>query len=437
MTDARVLLWGRDIAAVSWLGERNHAVFQYTPEFAGSAIEISPLTMPLREEPYAFPALSRETFKGLPGLLADALPDKFGNRLIDAWLAGQGRTAAGFNPVERLCYVGSRGMGALEFRPKIAPSRDRSRRVEVENLVRLANRVLDERRELAGRLSGVDDHEALEDILRVGTSAGGARAKAILAWNPKTGEFRSGQVDVEAGFQHWLLKFDGVADNRDKEVADPQGYGLVEYAYHLMARRAGIEMTECRLHKEGGRSHFMTRRFDRTDEGRKLHMQSLCALQHYDFNDPTAYSYEQAIVTIRQLGLGMAAIDQQFRRAVFNVVARNQDDHVKNVAFLMDRSGAWALAPAFDVIYAWQPQGDWTGRHQMSVNGKRDGFAREDFVALAETAGIKPRRAREAIDEIVAAVRKWPEFAADAGLLSGRGGEETARRIAAAHRLDL
>lgn len=432
MTDATVALWGRDIGAVTWDGDREHAVFQYDPAFARSGIEISPLMMPLRRETYSFPALPKDTFKGLPGLLADALPDKFGNRLIDAWLAEQNRKASDFNPVERLCYVGRRGMGALEFKPQIGTRSGSSRKVDVAGLVRLANLVLDERNELAGRLSGGDgDRNAIEDILRVGTSAGGARAKAVLAWNPQTGEFRSGQVDAEAGFQHWLVKFDGVANNRDKEVADPQGYGLIEYAYHLMATEAGITMAECRLHHEGGRSHFMTRRFDRGPKG-KVHMQSLCALQHYDFNDPTGYSYEQAMLTIQELGLGMTAAMEQLRRAVFNVVARNQDDHVKNIAFLMDRTGTWSLSPAFDVIYAWQPDGQWTSRHQMSINGKRDGFDRADLVALAQTAGIKAHRAAEIMDDVLSAVRNWRDHASAAGV-----GEKVADQIARAHRTGL
>ncbi|MEQ8953362.1 MAG: type II toxin-antitoxin system HipA family toxin, partial [Gammaproteobacteria bacterium] len=385
MNDARVILWGRDIGAVSWLPDREIGVFQYRPEFVPSGIEIAPLMMPLREAPYSFPELARETFHGLPGLLSDSLPDKYGNRMINTWLAAQGRTPESFNPVERLCYVGKRGMGALEFEPREGATDRTSLKIEIEELVLLANRVLDERARLGGLLNG-DGHGAdslaFNEILRVGTSAGGARAKAVLAWNPKTDEFRSGQVDLAEGFEHWLVKFDGVSGNRDKELADPQGYGLIEYAYHLMAVDAGIEMTDCRLHKEGGRSHFMTRRFDRTPEGKKLHMQSLGAMAHFDYNQAGAYSYEQAIKVMRKLDLTLPQIEQQYLRTVFNLVARNQDDHVKNIAFLMDKAGRWSLAPAFDVIYAWQPDGAWTGQHQMSVNGKRDRFTLEDLLQL-------------------------------------------------------
>ena len=430
MTDADVNLWGRRIGAVSWDDARAVGVFQYDPGFASAGIELSPLAMPVREAPYAFAALGRETFKGLPGLLADALPDAFGNTLIDAWLAETGRSRDTFSPVDRLCYVGTRGIGALEFEPAIRTGFPPGG-IEVAELVDLANRVLASRSRLAGRLEGVDDSAALEDILSVGTSAGGARAKAVLAWNPATGEFRSGQVDADAGFEHWLLKFDGIVYSA-RELAEPLGYGRIEYAYSLMARDAGIEMSPCRLHHEGGRSHFMTRRFDREADGRKLHMQSLGALRHFDYNVAGAYAYEQAMQTIAGLGLGLPATEQQFRRTAFNIVARNQDDHVKNISFLMDRSGAWRLSPAYDVAYAYSPAGRWTARHQMSVAGKRRGFERADLLRFGETSGLKRSVAGRLIDEVVAAVRRWPEFAAAAAVP-----DESALRIATTHRVAL
>jgi len=432
MTDARVILWGRDIGAVSWVENRGIGVFQYVPEFVESDIQLAPLTMPLDPAPYEFPALPRPAFRGLPGLLADSLPDAFGNTVIDAWLASRNRDAANFNPVERLCYTGSRGMGALEYEPAVFGPASRQRTLEVATLVELANRILAERTSLVGAFSGVDDIEVIEDILRVGTSAGGARAKAVLAWNPETNQFRSGQTEPGDGFEHWIMKFDGISGNRDKELADPQDYGLIEYAYHLMATAAGIDMTDCRLHHEGGRSHFMTHRFDRTPTGGKRHMQSLAALAHFDFNQPDAYSYEQALNVIRTLDLSMTDRRRQFVRAVFNVIARNQDDHVKNIAFLMNRSGQWRLAPAFDVCYAFQPHGDWTGRHQMSLNGKRRDFERADLHALAATADIKKRPADALIDRVLDAVRRWPEFANEAGVSARR-----AERIRTTHRTEL
>ena len=414
MTDARVMLWGSTIGAVSWLDDREIGVFQYAPEFVPSGIEVAPLMMPLNEFPYEFPALPRNTFKGLPGLLADSLPDKFGNAVIDAWLATQGRSAESFNSVERLCYVGKRGMGALEFEPAILGSQSTKKKLEVARLVDLANKILSERASLSGVLTGEDDREAMETILRVGTSAGGARAKAILAWNPETNEFRSGQIGANSGFEYWLLKFDGVKKNRDKELADPLGYGKIEYAYYLMATSAGIQMSPSRIHEEGGRSHFMTKRFDRYGDGQKIHMQSLGAIAHYDFNQPAGYSYEQVLQVMKRLNLPREDLEQQVLRAIFNVVARNQDDHVKNIAFLMNRVGEWRLSPAFDVTYAYQPSGQWTGRHQMSINGKRDAFTREDLLALAGIAGIKEFQADEMIAQVIKTVRKWPQFAEEA-----------------------
>jgi serine/threonine-protein kinase HipA len=429
MTDASVVLWGREIGAVTWLEDREIGVFQYAPEFVDSGIQVAPLMMPLRTAPYEFSGLPRETFKGLPGMLADSLPDRFGNAVIDAWLASQGRLPQRFNPVERLCYIGSRGMGALEFRPAIRGAPAHQRSIEVSALVELANRVLDERIAMHGKFSGIDDARAIGDILRVSTSAGGARAKAILAWNEDTGEFRSGQVQAAAGFTQWLMKFDGVSGNMDKEVADPLGYGLVEYAYYLMAVDAGIEMTECRLHHEGGRAHFMTRRFDRTDAGEKLHMQSLGAMMHFDFNQPDAYSYEQAIQTIRRLGMPMRDVEQQVRRAIFNVLSRIHDDHVKNIAYLMNKQGEWALSPAFDIAYSYNPAGAWTSRHQMSINGKRDGFDLGDLVVLGLSGGLKRARTVVIMEEVDTSVGRWREFGEEAGVPFG-----TVQKIERAHR---
>jgi serine/threonine-protein kinase HipA len=418
--DTRVVLWGTVIGAVTWLEDSEVGVFQYTPDFIRSGIQLAPLMMPLGEFPYEFPALARNTFKGLPGLLTDSLPDKYGNTIIDAWLASQGRTAASFHPVERLCYVGSRGMGALEFEPSTLGPPTSKHAVEVARLVDLANQILDERARLGGVFSGENDPEAINDLLRVGTSAGGARAKAILSWNPETNEFRSGQVDAGTGFEHWLMKFDGITSNQDTEIATPKGYGKIEYAYHLMAVEAGIEMTACRLHHEGGRSHFMTKRFDRSTKGGKRHVQSLGAIAHYDYKQPASYSYEQAVQVIRRLGLPRKDMDQQILRAIFNVVGRNCDDHVKNIAFLMNRRGEWRLSPAFDISYAWNSSGEWTSRHQLSVNGKRDRFEREDLLALAHVADIKKARANQMIDRVIEAVRLWPDFAKKAGVADAR-----------------
>jgi serine/threonine-protein kinase HipA len=413
---AEVRLWGRTIGAVSLEEGARIAAFQYEPEFAGSGIELSPIVLPLSRQVYRFPSLPEVSFHGLPGLLADSLPDRFGNALIDAWLATQGMRPESFNAVERLCYVGVRGMGALEFAPANGPPLRRSAKVRVDELVKLASRVLAHRASLQVSFAPGRRHDGLTEILRVGTSAGGARAKAIIAWNRDTHEVRSGQVKAPAGFDYWLLKFDGVSANKDKETDDPKGYTVVEYAYALMAIDAGVEMSECRLLEEGGRRHFMTRRFDRLSDGSKLHMQSLAALGHYDFNSAGAHSYEQAFDVIKRLGLPMSAREQQFRRMIFNVVARNQDDHVKNIAFLMDKAGVWSLSPAFDVTYAYNPAGLWTSRHQMSINGKTDEFTREDFDTVAQVAGLKRGRSAAILAEVMDTVGQWPRYASSAGV---------------------
>ncbi len=415
-TVGEVRLWGRTIGAVALQEGEEVAAFEYDPAFAQSGIQVAPIAMPLSRQVYRFPELSHQTFLGLPGLLADSLPDKFGNALIDAWLASQGRQPASFNAVERLCYTGERGMGALEFAPSIGPKARQTNPIEIGKLVALASQVLTDRNNLQASFADEEKEHALRDILRVGTSAGGARAKAVIAWNPTTREVRSGQVQAASGFEYWLLKFDGVSGNKDKELEDPQGYGAIEYAYALMARECGIEISECRLFEENGRRHFMTRRFDRLANGEKLHMQSLCALAHYDFNLAGAYSYEQALLVMRQLQLPMQAIEQQFRRMAFNIVARNQDDHVKNIAFLMNKSGEWSLAPAFDVTYSFNPAGAWTASHQMTMNGKRDQFSMDDFNACARSASMKRGRSATIVAEVQATVSKWRSFAEQASL---------------------
>ncbi|WP_076792643.1 HipA domain-containing protein [Chlorobium sp. KB01] len=410
-TMAMVNLWGRTIGAVSLDGNAAAASFEYDPAFISSGIEVAPLMMPLSGRIYSFPSLNPETFHALPGLLADSLPDRFGSALIDAWLTRSGRMPESFNAVERLCYIGSRGMGALEYAPAIRLGAPASSRVEVDKLVALASEILTHQSNQQGWMHEEGEKTELPDILRVGTSAGGARAKAVIAWNPKTNEVRSGQVRAGSGFEYWLMKFDGVSGNRDKEQEEPKGYGAIEYAYYRMAVDAGVTMTPCCLFEENGRRHFMTKRFDRLEGGGKLHMQSLCGMAHYDFNQAGAYGYEQALQVIRRLELPMAAIEEQFRRMVFNIVARNQDDHVKNIAFLMDKSGKWSLSPAFDMTYSYQPGGKWTSTHQMTLQGKRNGFTLADFRACAKSASMKRGRAETIIAEVRNVVARWREYA--------------------------
>lgn len=429
MDTAYVKLWGMLVGAVAWDRERGFAIFEYEKTFLDKGLDLAPLKMPLVEArrgsaKFEFRTLPKRTFKGLPGMLADALPDRFGNSIIDVWLARQGRTPESFSPVERLCYTGKRAMGALEFSPITNDSIEQSVPVEISELVQLAQTVTREHSQLRTNLDqGTSD--AILNIIRVGTSAGGARPKAVIAYNEKTKQVRSGQVDAPEDFDYWVLKFDGIKSN---SLGDPAGYGRIEYAYYKMAIAAGINMMECRLIEENGRAHFMTKRFDRPKNDGKLHMQSLCAIAHFDFNEPGAYSYEQAFQTMRELRLSYSDAKEQYKRMVFNVVARNQDDHSKNIAFLMNRQGQWGLSPAFDIIYAYNPTGEWTSKHQMSINGKRDNIAREDLVIVGKEMSIKSQD--KIMDEIVEVVSKWPDFAKEAGVSSSQ-----IRSIGQTHRL--
>ncbi len=416
MTTAEIWLWGSRIGAVTLPADNRFATFEYDTNFVGSGIELSPITMPLSRQTYRFPALPTETFRGLPGLLADCLPDRYGNAVIDIWLATQGRLSNDFNAVERLCYTGTRGMGALEFRPASGPDFSTSEKIDIHELTRLASQVLADRSDLNVTFADENRAKALQDILRVGTSAGGARAKAIIGWNPTTHEVRSGQVKAPEGFEYWLIKFDGVTNNRDRELVDPQSFGAIEYAYFKMALDAGLEMNPCRLLEEGGRQHFMTQRFDRLADGNRLHMQSLAALAHLDLKESRAHSYEQSFVVMRRLNLPRPQIRQQFRRMVFNIVSRNQDDHVKNIAFLMDRSGQWSLSPAFDIGYAFHPQGDWTSQHQMSVNFKRDNFTLDDLIIAGRSADLSAREVKTILGEVTESISRWCQFAAASGV---------------------
>ena len=420
MTIAQVNLWGSRIGVVSLHAGASAASFEYDRAFLGSGIEVAPLTMPLAPSIYSFDTLNPITFRRLPALLADSLPDKFGNTLIDAWLAGQGRDPESFDAVERLCYIGQRGMGALEFAPVLGPTELKSKHIDVDALVDLASRVLEQRSNLKASFSSDAATASIHDILTVGTSAGGARAKAVIAWNDATNEIRAGQVTAGPGFSYWLMKFDGVRGNKDKELADPKGYGAIEYAYSNMAKAAGINVPDARLFEEGGRRHFMVKRFDRLESGDKLHMQSLGAMANLDFNMPRSNSYEQAFFTMRKLALPTAQVEELFGRMAFNIIARNQDDHVKNIAFLMGREGQWSLSPAFDMTLNYNPEGGWTNQHQMSLNGQRSDFTLADFDAGAKSALLNKRRARSIVSDVREAVSRWPEFAKQADIEKSR-----------------
>ncbi len=408
VTAVEVRVWGHTVGAVALDPKLGYYAFEYAPKFVADGVELAPLTMPLAQarDPFVFTALPELTYQRLPALLADALPDDFGNALINAWMASQGVAPAAITALDRLAYMGKRGMGALEFRPARGPHGASSTAVDLAALVESA------RRAVHGEIDS-DPHAkaALAQIIQVGTSAGGARAKAAIAWNPRSEEIRAGQFDVETGFEHWLLKFDGMG--ADRELGASHDYGRIEYAYHLMAVQAGIAMSPCRLLEEGGRAHFMTRRFDR-DGNRKHHMQTLCAMAHLDYKQRATHDYSQLLLTIQNLKLGHVALEEAFRRMAFNVMAANCDDHSKNFSFLRREGGAWELAPAYDLIHAYNPNGEWTYQHLMAVNGKFSGITRADVLAVADRFGIGS--APKVLELVSEAVMAWPEFARAAKL---------------------
>lgn len=418
---AEVRLWGELVGALAWNDATGVATFEYAPEWRAGGVDIAPLHMPLAATKYQFPGLHRNTYRGLPAAFADVLPDDFGNAVINAWLARQGRDANSFTPVERLLYTGRRGMGALEFLPAIEQQDAASPSIELESLVRMAQTILDERTHLQQAVTETAaEQDAMQAILQVGTSAGGARAKAVIAINAGRTEIRSGQVDAPAGFEHYLLKFDGVEEHKiDSETfGDPQGFGRMEYAYYLMARDAGINISPSELLIEGERAHFMTRRFDRIGN-RKLHYVSLCAMDHADFKRPGEYSYEQLLSVARQLRLPREDAIEIFRRMVFNVVARNHDDHSKNVGFILaDKQSGWRLSPAFDVAYSYKPGSPWVNAHQLSLNGKRDHFVMADLLAVSRLIG-NFRDAEKIILHIREVVGEWSHYAEKAGVFAG------------------
>jgi serine/threonine-protein kinase HipA len=413
MNVAEVKIWGELVGAVAWNEKTGYATFEYDTRFKQLGWELSPLKMPVStaRNKFEFPELRKErdavfdTFKGLPGLLADVLPDRYGNQLINMWLAQQGRQQDSMNPVEMLCFIGSRGMGALEFEPVILNESRRTFQVEMESLVSVARKMLSQREAFATNIKKEDEKAVLE-IMKIGTSAGGARPKAVITWNEKTGEVRSGQTRTPKGFEHWLIKLDGVSD---MQFGATNGYGRVEMAYYNMATLCGIEMMPSRLLEENGRAHFMTKRFDREGNETKHHIQTFCALKHLDYNLVNSFSYEQLFQCMRELRLSYADAEQMFRRMVFNVIARNCDDHTKNFSFCLEKGGKWKLAPAYDVCHAYRPDSDWVSQHSLSINGKRKEINRNDLMVIGES--IRCKKSAEIIDEINVTVNRWKRFA--------------------------
>lgn len=416
---AEVRLWQQRVGALMYDPATQLALFEYAPEWLASGVEIAPLRMPLAQGKFQFPGLSRETYKGLPAVFADTLPDDFGNAVINAWLARNGRSSDSFSPLERLLYSGRRGMGALEYAPAIHSGQESlTQTLELSSLVTMAQTVLDERANLDVTLG---EGPSMSAILQVGTSAGGARPKAVIAINRERTEIRSGQLDAPEGFEHYLLKFDGVEEQKvNSEVfGDPKGFGRMEYAYYLMACDAGVNMSPCELLLEGPRAHFMTQRFDRLGN-RKLHYSSLCAMDHADYNRPGTYSYEELLTVARRLRLPREDAVEIFRRMVFNVVARNHDDHSKNFGFVLaSAQDVWRLAPAFDVAYSYKANSPWVNSHQLSLNGKRDHFDYDDLMAVASLIGNFRQQAKQIIDQVIEVVSAWPHYAQQADVFEG------------------
>ncbi|MEQ8532800.1 MAG: type II toxin-antitoxin system HipA family toxin [Imperialibacter sp.] len=414
VTTAFINIWGERVGAIAWDPTKELGVFEYEPSFLSNNWDLAPVQMPLQEargRVFSFPELrTTSTFKGLPGLLADILPDKYGNALINTWLTRQGRPTNSLNPVETLCFIGSRGMGALEVEPAFPKADDKATEIEIESLIQVAEQILSGRKDFAANVAS-DEEKALIDILKIGSSAGGARAKALITYNKSTGDIKSGQTNAPKGFTHWIIKFDGVTDT---QFGSSSGYGRVEMAYYLMAKEAGITMTDSQLLEENGRAHFMTQRFDRLPDQAKAHVQSFCAIRHFDFNEVTMYSYEQLFETMRFLGLPYPQAEQLYRRMVFNVMGRNCDDHTKNFAFMMDKAGQWTLSPAFDVCHAYRPGSDWVSQHSLSINGKRTGITKSDLLSVAYQMNVK--KANTIIQEIAEVVSRWDKYAEQIGV---------------------
>lgn len=409
---AEVYLWGTRIGIIHQDISKNHATFEYDRNFAGSGIELSPLRMPLSASVYEFPALAGEPFYGMPGLVADSLPDKFGNAVIEQWLASHGKMLSDFTAIDRLCYTGKRGMGALEYVPASTDIKDIDDEINVREMVEFASDVL------SGRTSislNANENLTYSQLVQAGSSAGGARAKALIAWNETTNEVRSGQVTLGNGFDYWMMKFDNVTQNGDHGLVDKPEYTLIEYSYYLMAKAAGITMNECRIYHSDGDNHFMTKRFDRVD-GKKLHMQSLGALAHISYMEPGACGYELAAAYMREIGISHKEIEQFYRRMVFNCLAVNQDDHVKNISFIMDRTGKWQLSPAYDLTFSYNPDNRWLRAHQMTVNGKTAQIGLQDLLEAGKMMDMKEHSCKEIISEVADTVGRFTMFAEQAGV---------------------
>jgi serine/threonine-protein kinase HipA len=413
-----VRCWGSRVGAIALDDRTGFYAFEYERAWKNAGVELAPTTMPLTgaSRTFIFPTLAPHTYHRLPSMVADSLPDDFGNALTTAYLANEGVASDQISALDRLAYLGTRAIGALEFHPLRGPRTRKTTAIELSELVQAAR----------GALSGQTNFEdgitdAISHLIAVGTSAGGARAKAVVSLNPETGELRSGQVPADPGFEQWLLKLDGVG--ADHDLGSSAHFGRIEFGYHLMARAAGVQMMECRLLEEGGRAHFMTRRFDRLSGGEKVHVQTLCALANLDFRQIGAHDYGQLFLLLEQLGLGPQSRAEVFRRMVFNVASANCDDHTKNFSFLLAQGGQWRLSPAYDVTHAHSPTSRWTRQHLMAVNGKTTEITRADVLEVGDRFGVPGMV--DVVDQVLEAVTMWPTFAAE-----GAVPEATATKIA-------
>ena len=403
----QVKLYDEILGTIDWNANKGSSIFQYSNNALNREIEPSPIIMPTQERIFE---TNRDhiNFHNLPYLLSDSMPDDFGNTMMKEWLKQKKLSIDDINPVDRLTYVGRRGMGALEYEP-VSYKENNNYNVTISELLEVAKKVLEGKEE-----TSYDDldKDSLSDILRIGTSVGGARAKALVAIkfdsNKKITEIKSGDITQTEGYSYWLLKIDGA---NEKTLGEGEGLGKIEYAYYLLAKESGIEMSDSILFEENNRFHFLTKRFDRTDNGDKIHMQTFGALAGIDYKIQKASSYETLFRVMKRLSLPYYQFEQQYRRALFNVIARNHDDHVKNFSFLMDKVGKWKISPAYDINYSYSPGGTWTNVHQSSINNKFDNFSRDDLLSLGKTFGIK--KANHILDEIIAAVNLWPKIATE------------------------
>lgn len=409
-TTAEIYLWGTRIGIIHQDLDRPYASFEYDRDFRQSGIQVSPIMMPLSDIVYEFPSLSGEPFFGMPGLVADSLPDTFGNKVIEQWLVKQGRSIKEFSAIDRLCYTGKRGMGALEYVPASSEIGDINENINVSDMVKFASDILTQRNSVT-----LNAQEALtySQLVQVGSSAGGARAKALIAWNEKTNEIKSGQLNLDKDYDYWLMKFDNVSNNGDHGLEDVPEYTLIEFAYYKMALEAGVQMNECRLYSNNGENHFMTKRFDRV-AGKKIHMQSLGAIAHITYKEPRICSYEMAAAYMREMKLPMIDIEQFYRRMVFNCIAVNQDDHVKNISFLMNRRGEWRLSPAYDVTYSYDVTNKWLSAHQMTINGKKSNITLNDLLEAGKKMGLRKKKCLDIISKVSFVVSNFEKYAANA-----------------------